>query len=299
MRHFPHLSALRAFEAVFRCGGISQAANDLSVTPSAVSHQIRQLESDMKVKLVRREGRRIVLTEAGERLFPPLENAFRLMTAGVTAVYEQDTSAPLRVSMLQNFGVNWFLPRLERFRADLPDIEIEVHFDAHYVDFVRDPVDIAIRHTAHKWPELYCEELFQDQLLTVCSQSYLSRHRKLTDPAQLLDHTLLVSDGRPSDAWAEWFTSLGVDYEGRMRTIHVSTSQLAMQGAANGIGVAIAGRRMMQEMLQRGALVPVFPHTIPEYGSSCIVCPKDWANRPKIRQFRHWLQKEAKRTANT
>ncbi len=297
LHRFPHLNALRAFEAVFRCGGIAQAANELSVTPSAISHQLRQLEADMKVKLVQREGRRVVLSEAGHRLFPSLKEAFRILNACVVEVYEQDTSAPLRVSMLQNFGVNWFFPRLERFQDKHPEIEVEVSFDAHYVDFGRDNVDIAIRHSACSWPDLHCETLFQDSLIATCSQSYLSRHGTFSDPEELLDHTLFVSDGRPADAWNEWFASRNIECQGKFRAIHVSTSHLAMQGAANGVGVAIAGRHLMHEMLQRGALVRIFPYSVPEHGSFYVVCPKDWANRPKIRRFRHWLQEEVRNLA--
>lgn len=253
----------------------------------------------MDIKLVRREGRRIVLSDAGERLFPALQDSFRHLAAAVADVYEQDTTAPLRVSMIQNFGINWFLPRLEAFRRAHPEIEIEISFDAHYVDFVREAVDVAIRHSPREWPDLHCELLFQDQVMVACSKAFLARHGPFTDPEQLLDHVLFVSDGRPADAWGQWFKSQGIDPKGRMQEIHVSTSHLAMQGAANGTGIAIAGRRNMQQMFQRGALVPIFPHTVPEHGSYFIVCPRDWANRPKIRRFRHWLQDEARAKINT
>lgn len=253
----------------------------------------------MDIKLVRREGRRIVLTESGEKLFPALQESFRLLTAAVADVYEQDTSAPLRVSMLQNFGVNWFLPRLESFRAMHPEIDVEVLFDAHYVDFTREDVDIAIRHSHRDWPDLHCELLFQDQIMVACSKAFLAAHGPFENPEQLLDHILFVSDGRPADAWGIWFKDRGIDSTGRIRSIHVSTSHLAIQAAANGIGIAIAGRHIMQQMIRRGALVPIFPYTSPEHGSYYIVCPKDWANRPKIRKFRHWLQDEAKVNVNT
>lgn len=297
VHRFPRLSALRAFEAVFRCGGLAKAADDLSVTPSAISHQIRQLEADMNVKLVRREGRRIVLTEVGEKLNPSLREAFNLITAAIADVHEQETSAPLRVSMLQNFGVNWFLPRLSRFKKKYPEIEVEISLDAHYVDFSREPFDISIRHCAHDWPGLHTELLFQDQLMVACSPAFMSAHGPFDKPEQLLEHFLLVSDGRPDDAWEHWFRARGVVMNGGERSIHVSSSQLAIQAAANSIGFAIAGRRIMEAMMQRGALVAALPHTIPEHGSFYIVCPPDWINRPKIRRFRHWLAEEAKTEA--
>ncbi|MDN5925874.1 MAG: LysR substrate-binding domain-containing protein [Hyphomicrobiales bacterium] len=198
--------------------------------------------------------------------------------------------------MLQNFSVNWFLPRLRRFNEAFPNVEVRLSFEPHYVDFAREAIDMAVRHSPHDWPDLHCELLFQDQLLPVCSKAYLAAHGPFDKPADLFRHTLLVSDGRPSDAWSEWFRSTGTELGSELATIHVDSSHLAMLAAANGIGFAIAGARLMQPMMRRGELVAPFPMTVPEHGSFFTVCPPGWANRPKIRRMRRWLAEEARQT---
>ena len=292
-RRAPSLGALRAFEAVFRQGSMAGAAEELAVTTSAVSHQVRQLEAEMGVKLVRREGRRVVLTEMGERLFPSLSEAFGALFAAVADVYEQDSAAPLRISMLQTFAVNWFLPRLDRFSAANPGIEVEVSFEPHYVDFARENIDMAIRLSPMDWPDLHEEDLFEDRLTAVCSPAWISRQEPLRSPRCLLKHRLLVSDGRPANAWGEWFAACGIGDPGPLQTMHLGTTHLALLAAANGIGLAIGGLRLMQPMLERGELVTPFATTVPEHGRFRVVCPRGWENRPKIRKLRHWLAREA------
>lgn len=292
----PSLSALRAFEATIRCGGLTEAALELAVTPSAISHQIRQLEHDLGVKLVRRSGRRLALTDSGRRLVPGLHDAFARLYLSIGELHREEQRAPVRISMLQNFAINWFLPRLDRLQQRHPDIEIHLSLSSHYVDFAREEIDMAIRHGAGQWPELHCVHLFQDQLTPVCSPAFLARYGPLAEPSDLIGHRIIVSTSRPHDAWGEWFKAFGIEPPTSMRELRVETSHLALQAAANGIGIAICGRRLMQPMLDRQAVVAPFPLAIPEHGSFFVISPREWTNRPKIRVVRQWLLEEASET---
>lgn len=293
LRRLPSLGALRAFEAAMRCQGLSGAAGELAVTPSAISHQIKQLEQELGLKLVRRDGRRLALTEAGERLLPGLQEAFERIGTSVADLQEHASNAPLTISMLQNFAVNWFLPRLDRFHARHPEIEVRLSLDTHYVDFAREEVDMAVRMATECGPGLHGRMLFQDRLTPVCSPAYLTQHGPFASPRDLLGHQLLVSDSRPVDAWTAWFAEAGVAAEPAANALHLETSHLTLQAAANGIGFAICGRRLMQPMIERGAIVAPFAQTIPEHGTFFTVCPAAWANRGKIRLMRAWLHEEA------
>ena len=293
LRRLPSLGALRAFEATIRCGGLAGAAEELAVTPSAVSHQIKQLENELGIKLVRREGRRLVTTHEGELLTPGLQEAFERISTSVAQLKERDASAPLRISMLPNFAINWFLPRLHRFNELNPDIAVEVSMSLECADFARENVDMAIRLARRIDPPLVGHVVFQDQLTPVCSPDFLARHGPFTSPRILRHLQLLVSDGRPADAWGAWFRSLGIFDGLPERMLHLDSSQLALQAAGNGIGIAICGRRLAAPSLQRGTLITPFKESVPEHGTFYSVCPEVWANRPKVHRMRTWMIAEA------
>lgn len=297
LNRLPSLNALRAFEAAMRCQGLAGAATELAVTASAISHQIKQLEQELGLKLVQREGRRLTLTPAGERLVPGLREAFARIGASVREVQQQEASAPLTVNMFQTFAVNWFLPRLDRFHARHPGIELQLVLATPFVDFARDRVDLAVRLTTECGADHHCQELFRDELTPVCSPAYLERYGPFHSPADLLGQRLLISDSRPADAWRAWFASIGIAAGPLAHAMHLETSHLALQAAANGIGFAICGRRLMQSMMRRGAIVAPFRESVPEHGAFCTVCPEAWASRPKIRLMRQWLQEEVRADA--
>lgn len=291
----PNMSALRAFEAVVRHGGLKGAAAELAVTPSAVSHRIRQLESDLEIRLFRHEGRRLALTQAGERLAVPVRDGMAQLFHAVAEIKKTEAVRPLTISMLQNIAVNWFLPRLHRFRAAHPDIEVRLLLTAEHVDFSPDTADMGIRFSPRSWPGLYCRLLLHDRLAPLCSPQFQKRHGPFKSARDLLNFPLMASSTRRTDDWAAWFRRMGSEPQTlQQHTIMLDSTHLSLQAAANGIGFAIAGLGLAAPMINRNALVAPFKETISEWGKYYIVCPQDWANRDKIRQMRRWLIAEAR-----
>lgn len=285
-----NITLLQAFEAVVRRGSVAGAASELMVTSSAISHRLRKLEGELGLKLLTRDGRRLVPTSTGSRLAAPLIEGFGQISRAVAGIEHVEDRQPLAISMLHNVAVNWLLPRLEDFNAQHPGIEVKLVLTAEYLDFSPDTIDMAIRYSTGHWPNLYSVLLMSDRLTPVCSPEFLERHGPFTSASSLLDFPLITSSTRASDEWSEWLRHMKVDASsGRVHRIVLDSTHLALQAAANGLGFSIAGVKLSQPMLQRGALVSPFAESIPERGSYYIVCPRSHRNRDKIRQMRTWL----------
>lgn len=292
-KSIPNLAALRAFEAVVRHEGLTGAADELSVTPSAISHRLRQLENDVGLKLFTLNGRRLALTAAGEELVFPLSDAFEKIRRAVSDTHRLDANRPLVITMLHNIAVNWFLPRLPQFTEQHADIEVRLFLTAEFIDFSHETADMAIRYSTSPWPDLHCETLLEDLLTPLCSPEFLKANGPLTSPAQLADLPLIASSTRLTDDWGIWFRMTGHDLSlPHRRRIVVDSTHLAMQAAANGLGVAIAGLALANPMISRRALIAPYAETVAERGSYYIVCPEDWRHREKIKKMRNWLMSQ-------
>lgn len=292
-RHLPPLGALRAFESAMRHGRLADAAAELHVTPSAVSHQIRGLEADLGLKLVRREGRRLVPTAAGETLLPGLRDGFARIAGAVATLRGLEREGPVTLSVLQTFALHWLVPRLHGFEQRHPGSEVRLSIGSRVVDFARDEVDLAVRHGEGEWPGLRADLLFRDALLPVASPILLSREPPLLAPEHLARHTLLASAARP-DAWPAWLASVGLPDLAGARTQVFESTNLALQAAARGLGVAIAGRRLVRSLVEARWLVAPFRQACRDARAYWVTCPEEWAGLPRIRRLREWLLAEAR-----
>ncbi|TYB84547.1 LysR substrate-binding domain-containing protein [Oceaniovalibus sp. ACAM 378] len=291
--YVPNLAALRAFEAVVRHEGLAGAAQELSVTPSAISHRLRQLEQDLGIELFRMNGRRLSLTPAGQELVYPLTQGFDTILRAVARARQVESNRPLVISMLHNIAVNWFLPRLPRFTALHPEIDVQLLLTSEFLDFSQDTADMAIRYCPTPWPDVYNELLIEDQLTPLCSPELLERHGPFNSPAMLAELPLIASSTRLTDDWHMWLRKVGLDnLRSHRRRVIVDSTHLAMQAAANGLGVAIAGLALAEPMLSRRTLIAPFTETVAERGKYYIVCPPNSHNRDKIREMRRWLRSE-------
>ncbi|MDF1586644.1 transcriptional regulator GcvA [Marinimicrococcus flavescens] len=292
-RHLPPLGALRAFESAMRHGRLADAAEELHVTASAVSHQIRGLEADLGIKLVRREGRRLVPTAAGEAMLPGLREGFTRIGEAVATVRELEREGPVTLSVLQTFALHWLVPRLPGFERRYPASEVRLAIGGRPVDFAREDVDLAVRHGDGAWPGLRSDLLFRDALLPVASPILLSREPPLLAPEHLARHTLLASAARP-DAWPSWLASVGLPGLAGARTQTFESTNLALQAAARGLGVAIAGRRLVRSLVEARWLVVPFRQSCGDPKAYWVTCPEEWAGLPRIRRVREWLLEEAR-----
>ena len=290
-RRLPPLNALRAFEAAARHLSFTRAASELHVTQTAISHQIRALEERLGVRLFRRLPRGLLLTEEAQRYLPPIRDAFdqiALATERLTAV---GGSATLTVSVLPSFATKWLVPRLGRFRAAHPDLDLRISASSQLVDFARDDVDVGIRMGRGTYPGLRVERLFGESLVPVCSPQLLEGAQPLRRPEDLRHHLLLHDEDYAG--WELWLGLAGVEGVDARRGPIFTDSGMVVQAAAEGQGVALARRLLAAGDLAAGRLIQPFDVSIPHDLAYYLVCPEATAEQPKIAAFRGWLMAEA------
>ena len=289
-RRLPPLNALRAFEAAARHLSFTQAADELNVTQAAVSHQIRGLEDWLGFPLFRRLSRALVLTEAGQTLFPEVREAMDILTTAVNRVQRQDSEGVLTVTTMDSFAQSWLVPRLGRFRQSHPDIDVRLVMSDRMVDLAREGVDVAVRYGRGSWPGLTVSLLRTEELFPVCAPELLENGPPLKEPRDLAHFTLL-HDEMPVD-WRDWLAAAGCDEVNAERGPGYSHSNLVLLAARAGEGVALGRSVMVADDLAAGRLVRLFDFALPAPQAYYLACVEGEEDRPKIRAFREWLSGE-------
>tara|TARA_B100000676_G_scaffold50563_1_gene49640 strand:- start:529 stop:1446 length:918 start_codon:yes stop_codon:yes gene_type:complete len=290
-RRLPPLNALRAFEAAARHLSFTRAAEELNVTQAAVSHQVKALEERLGLRMFERHGRGLWLTEEGEIYLPFLRQAFDLIADGTDLIVSHDAHGPLSVTMLPTLAVRWFIPRLREFQVKHPEIEVHMVTTERNVDFAREDVDCGIRYGTGDWPGLDSDKLFEDRFIAVCSPEFLAREPPLKELSDLRHQTLLHETN--DEDWRYWLAALHVKDVDSSRGLFFDSSDLALEAAAAGLGVALGSRIIMQDDLDDGRLVMPFGDRTDENLSHWLVYPKGTARKPKVAAFREWLLEEA------
>lgn len=289
--HLPPLSALRAFETAARHLNFSRAAEEMSITHSAVSHQIKALEGRLGVKLFRRSGRAMLLTADGQRLYVHVREAFGRLQRGVAELRADARRSSLTVSVLPGFAARWLVPRLPEFNRRHPDMDVNLRATVELTDFSREEVDLAVRFGAGSWPGLTAEKLLDEEIFPVCSPRYRGGRLPRT-PEELLECTLLQHVYEP---WEQWFSAAGVTPPTTLHGPGFSESNLLLKAAMEGQGVALALGALVQAELKNGELVQCFPGLRARY-AYYLVHPQQDPLPPKVAAFKTWL-KEAARPA--
>ncbi|OIO68335.1 MAG: transcriptional regulator [Zetaproteobacteria bacterium CG12_big_fil_rev_8_21_14_0_65_55_1124] len=289
----PSLNALRAFAVAGRHANLRDAAEELFVTASALSHQIRGLEERLGVRLFIRSQQGLQLSEAGRSIHPQVEAAFSQLSDTLASLKPAGRSQILTVSMLSTFAMRWFIPRLYRFQQQHPDIEVRISTSIELVDFDRDDMDCAIRSGQGKWTGTKALRLFEERFSPVCSPTLATADKPLHEPADLMHHTLLHSKMRPHD-WRMWLSAEGLPDFRASHELEFETRNFAIAGAIRGLGVAIIDPLLVQEELKDGRLIQPFSHSLPASSAYHLVWP-DWREEtPKLSAFREWLLSETK-----
>jgi len=284
----PPMQALRAFEAAAREQSLTKAAHSLSLTHGAISHQIKGLEEDLGVRLVERAGRGIRLTDEGERFARRVRTAFAELSAAVTELNTRANPRQLRVSVVPSFAARWLLPRIGRFVAAYPDIDLDVRANAANIDFANDDSDVAVRYGYGDWPGLGVEFLLEDHFFPVCSPR-LAGGRLPAHPADLAGHRLLRS---VDEFWKPWFEAAGLDWPEPERGPAFNDSSHLVQAAAEGQGIALTRTTLLGNDLRNGVLVRLFDIELPSQRKHYLVYPSRTANSAKLAHFRQWLHDE-------
>jgi LysR family glycine cleavage system transcriptional activator len=296
-RQLPPVNALRAFEAAGRHLSVSRAAAELHVTPAAVSHQVKALESWLGVQLFRRLNRRVLLTEAGQACLRGLRDGFDLLAATVEKVRIQSSSGLLTVSVAPSFAGKWLVTRLDRFRSAHPEIDVRIDASNALTDFERDNVDVGIRYGGGAYPGLRSDRLLSESVFPMCSPKLMRGAHALRTPRDLAHHTLLHIDlpmmGKTEPTWEMWLLAAdtrGVDWT---RGPRFGVSSMAIETAIAGQGVVLGSDVLCAADLASGRLVKPFDVRLALDFGYWVVSPQATADQPKVAAFRDWLLAEA------
>jgi LysR family glycine cleavage system transcriptional activator len=302
----PPLNALRAFEAAARHLSFSQAAAELHVTPTAISHQIKGLEAYLGVTLFHRLNRALVLTENGRAALPKLQKGFAYLAEAVRAMQGPGKRRPLTVWAAPSLTAKWLVPRLPRFAARHPDIDLQVSASDSQLDREFSPgtvhdslhqagIDVAIRFGYGEYPGCRVDKLFAAAVVPLCSPCLLKGTHPLRRPEDLRYHALIHDDsayaGRPD--WADWLKAAGAEGIDVTRGLHFNHVALAMEAAAGGQGVVLSLTPLAADDLAAGRLVIPFDFSLPVPHAYYVICPEKTAEQPDIAAFREWLLEEA------
>lgn len=290
-QRLPPLNALRAFEAAARHESFTRAAQELSVTQGAVSHQVKALEADLGIKLFNRERQRLTLTEAGKDYLVAVRDGFDRIAFGTERLLQRQNAGVLTVSTSPDFAAKWLVHRLGNFIEAHPGIDLRVSATMHHVDFAREEVDVAVRHGDGNWPGLDTVRLCSEQLFVICSPKLLTGKRRLNKPSDVLKFPLIHLDARAD--WTKWLQAADIDAATAIHGPVLNRASMVIDAAINGQGIALARTTLAAFDLIGGRLVRPFAEALRLSRSYWIVCPKATAAVPKIKTFRDWLLTEA------
>ncbi|CUT13015.1 Glycine cleavage system transcriptional activator GcvA [Bradyrhizobium sp.] len=281
---------MRAFEAAARHLSFTLAASELSVTQTAISHQIRRLEEELGIRLFVRQNRALALTPEARDYLPGVRAAFNDLRLATDRLLRKDDDKVLTVSTLASLAAKWLLPRLTDFQEHHPGIDVRITTSTGLVDFQRDNVDAAIRYGRGQWPGLRADWLMADELFPVCSPSLLRGDKPLRCPEDLKSHMLLHTSNANSDDWRLWLTAAGQPADiARQPGITFDMIFMTIQAAIDGIGVAMGRTSYVRDDIAKGRLVVPFKIALPADAGFYLVAPEGRREAPKLAAFRDWM----------
>jgi LysR family glycine cleavage system transcriptional activator len=280
----PSLNALRAFVAVGKHGTLKGAAAELFVTPSALSHQIKNMEDMLNIQLFQRSKAGLSLTDAGHLIHKDLEQSFSLIQQALQKLNTNPKNHVLNISMLSTFAMRWFIPRLSSFQKQYPDVEVRISTSIHEVDFAHEDMDCAIRSGHGQWQGLHTEYLFTETFTPVCNPEIASH---LHSPEDLEGFTLLHARLRPDD-WQVWLKAVGANIQ-ITREQTFETRNFAIQAAVDGLGIAIVDPSLVAEDINSGRLITPFSKALADKSAYYFVYPKKQVSNQAIQQLQDWL----------
>ena len=295
-RRLPPLNALRAFESAARHLNFSRAAEELSVTPGAVSQQIQNLEDYVGAPLFKRTPRGLLLTDSAQMALPALREAFDRLAEAAALLTAAVDGRRLTLTAPPSFAAKWLVPRLGRFEAAHPQVDVWLSADLDLVDFAASDVDLALRYGAGPYSGLEAIRLINETVIPVMSPALMATH-PISTPADLTGQ-ILLHDGSP-DAddscpdWQMWLAARGVKEFDAGRGPRFNQSSLVIEAAVSGRGVALAKRTLAQDDLDAGRLVaPMAISTLVDF-AYFLVHPKAKGRLPQVKAFIGWIRAEA------
>ncbi len=282
----PSLTALRAFEATCRLGSQSLAAAELNVTQAAIAQHIRALEERLSTSLFARQGRNLVPSDAGERLFAAVHEGFESIERGVREIAEPQGANRLRISTPPSFYERWLVPRLPKFWEQFPEIHLHVEASIHVVDLLRDDFDATIRYGRGYWPPYESDLIWQSEVSIFASKLYLQTHPEIHQ--SLVNADWIIAEDSPE-------IKAAIEAHGyplsQLKTRQFQKSSEARAAMIAGLGVLAQHNALINTEIEYGIVEPIFPLEIPPEFGHYLVKPKG-RNRQSLRLFENWLRRE-------
>jgi LysR family glycine cleavage system transcriptional activator len=291
LRKLPNLSALRAFEAAARNDSFSRAAEEIYVTPGAISHQIRALEQELGIMLFNRHGKRITITEQGQRFAAVIRKSLNEIAFAAEALKMDAKQKRLTISALPSFAARWLAPRLWKFIDLHPDTEVVLQSSSHLNDLEREPIDVGLRYGLGHYPGLVVEKLMDDYYYPVASPNYRGGNLPKT-PQELKQCSLLRMDTESS--WLPWFEAAGIDLMEPTGGLLIEDASMLLRSASDGLGIALTRHAIALQEIASGELVRLFDVVARCPLSYYFACTKEALSKPQVQAFHRWLLDEVR-----
>lgn len=283
------LKAIQAFEQAARFGNVARAAEQLNLTPSAVSHQIANLEALIGRPLFLRSAKGVSLTPAGEQYLREVSGILQSLASATERAGSDVSFDCLRLHSAPSFGLLWLLPRLERFRSSHPDIQINLSCSYEALHFGRHQIDVDIRHGYPHWPSLEVRTIRHEQATVLAAPALLARS-PIERPADLLGHNLILSEAALVQ-WPQWFAQQGLSLPQTPYALSFDRSYMSLEAASHGYGLALESSLLSEDYVAQGRLLPVFDQALASPVSAHhLVFPRGNAELPRVRRFLEWMQ---------
>jgi LysR family glycine cleavage system transcriptional activator len=299
MRRLTPLKSLQAFEAAARWLSFSKAADELFVTPAAISQHIKHLEGYLGIPLFHRMTRSVKLTDEAKTVLPLLTEGFDKLAEAVDRLALEEAAGLLTVSSVPTFAIKWLVHHLTEFSDKFPDIDVRLDASLETRDFQRDAIDVSIRLGMGDYPGLHVTRVFGEEVSPVCSPKFLNGPKPLRTPHDLRDHRLLHVDWGSltlqSPDWHMWAQAAGVDDIGANRGPRFTVENMAIEAAINADGVALVSHSAVVEDIRAGRLVRPFDVAVQSDLAYWLVCPHAHLRRAKVKTFCDWLISKAAR----
>lgn len=286
MQRIPPLPALRAFEAVARLGSVVKAAGELHLTHSAISHQLRALENMLGLRLFDRHGKRLTVNENGRVYAMQVRHALSDLSRATDTALAQPREDELVVGTIPSFGAHWLIPRLPHFTSAYPELKISLRAGLQVADLDAEGIDVAIRMGHGGWDRVQQRELFADRLVAVAAPHFNGGRLPRT-PAEVLSAPLLLS----IENWRPWQEAAGLPANA-LHGIHFNDSNLVLEAARLGQGVALSRLSLVHGALLDGRLVQLTKISVPYPNAYWLVWPARSAGRARVEHFGQWLDAE-------
>jgi LysR family glycine cleavage system transcriptional activator len=282
----PPLNALRAFEATARHLTVVRAADELSVTPSAVSHQLRTLEDALGVQLFSRNKTRLKLTSHGEALLPSVRAAFQMIAAAAARLDDVVMVGDLVVSAPVGLSSRLLTRHIGEFLTTHPDVRFKLIASNEDKEVYLPSVDICIRYGTGIWPDRQVRQLSAVALFPVCSPALINGPQGVREIEDMTQHLLLCEDGGAE--WTRWLLAAGARAEG-FRMTEMGNAHIAMEAALHGQGVALGDNLLAGDDLAEGRLVRLFEQSVPAKHAYYMVCRHEVCDSPLVARFIDWI----------